>query len=123
PPYSHCCRDLPVILTPSSDGYRTVTPSTIASVPITVQATDSQGCTGVCPTHTLHINCQTITVTNPGVNTAVAGSPFSATFTQSGAIGGATFSTSSTLPTGLTLSGAGALSRQPTRPGPLPGIV
>jgi len=114
---------LPSGLTLSTSGVLSGTPSVVGSFPITVQVTDSQGCTGVGPTYPLHINCQTITVTNPGTNTAVAGSPFSATFTQSGAIGGATFSTSSTLPTGLTLSSAGVLSGTPTQTGTFTIIV
>ena len=39
------------------------------------------------------ISCQTITVTNPGVTTGTANTPFSQTFTQTGGVGTTTFST------------------------------
>src|SRR5205807_1737034 len=74
-------------------------------------------------TYTLVVSCQTITVTNPGVNTGTVGAPFSQSFTQTGAIGGATFSTTSALPSGLTLSAAGVLSGTPTQIGTFPIAV
>ncbi|MEO6724794.1 MAG: right-handed parallel beta-helix repeat-containing protein, partial [Blastocatellia bacterium] len=61
------------------------------------------GCSSTC-TFMVTINCQTITVTNPTINTGTAGAAFSQTFTQAGGIGTTTFSTASTLPAGLTLS-------------------
>ena len=56
---------------------------------------------GMGTTYTLTINCQTITVTNPGTNSGTASTAFSQTFTQTGGIGTTTFSTTSTLPTGM----------------------
>jgi hypothetical protein len=114
---------LPAGLTLSSSGVLSGTPTVVGSFPIVVKVTDSQGCTGVGTTYNLHIGCQTITVNNPAVSTTVAGSPFSATFTQSGAIGGATFSTSSALPTGLTFTSGGVLSGTPTVVGSFPIAV
>ena len=73
--------------------------------------------------YTLTINCQTITVTNPVTNTGTAGVAFSQTFTQSGAHGAATFSTASTLPTGLSLSTAGVLAGTPGQIGSFPTVV
>jgi CSLREA domain-containing protein len=67
--------------------------------------------------------CQTITVTNPGTNTGTANSAFSATFTQTGGIGMTTFSTASTLPTGITLASNGLLSGTPTQTGSFPITV
>lgn len=67
--------------------------------------------------------CQTITVTNPATTSGTAFSLFSQTFTQTGGIGTVTFSTSSTLPDGLTLSGAGVLSGTPTQSGAFPIVV
>ena len=52
-------------------------------------------CTGVSPTYNLVINCQTITVTNPGANVGTVNQAFSQQFTQSGAHGTATFTTMS----------------------------
>jgi hypothetical protein len=60
------------------------------------------------------ISCQTITVNNPA-NANALSTPFSEQFTQTGAIGAATFTTASTLPAGLTLSTAGLLSGTPTQ--------
>src|SRR6202040_3373614 len=94
------------------------TPTQTGSFPITVKATDSNGCSGIGPTYNLTITCQTITVTNPAVNSGVAGAAFSQTFTQSGGIGTTTFSLASgTLPAGLTLAANGTLSGSPTQTG------
>ncbi|MEO6490471.1 MAG: putative Ig domain-containing protein, partial [Ferruginibacter sp.] len=68
--------------------------------------------------------CAAITVTNPVTNTGTANTSFSQTFTQSGAVGGATFTLNTgTLPTGLTLSTAGVLSGIPTQTGSFPITV
>jgi len=68
-------------------------------------------------------SCSTITVTNPAINTGTAGTAFSQTFTQTGGSGTMTFSTTSALPTGLTLSSAGVLSGTPTQSGSFPIVV
>ena len=99
------------------------TPSQFGTFPITVTATDSNGCQGTGPTYPLVISCPPITVTNPGVTTGTVDAPFSQTFTQSGAFGTATFTTASTLPAGLTLSTAGVLSGTPTAPGSFSIVV
>ena len=115
---------LPAGLTLAANGVLSGTPTQTGSFPITVTATDSNGCTGTGPTYTLTITCQTITVTNPSTSSGVAGSPFSATFTQSGGIGATTFSLASgTLPTGLTLALNGTLSGTPTQTGSFPITV
>ena len=114
---------LPAGMSLSASGVLAGTPTQNGSFPITVKVTDSNGCTGTGPTYTLVISCQTITVTNPATSTGTVGSPFSATFTQSGAIGTATFTTSSALPTGLSLSAAGVLSGTPTQTGTFPITV
>ncbi|HEX9001081.1 MAG TPA: putative Ig domain-containing protein, partial [Blastocatellia bacterium] len=67
--------------------------------------------------------CQTITVTAPATNTGAAGAAISAAFTQSGGIGATTFNTSSTLPTGITLSSGGLLSGSTTQTGAFPITV
>jgi hypothetical protein len=114
---------LPAGLTLAPNGTLSGTPTQSGTFPIVVTVTDSNGCTGVGPTYTLVVSCQTITVTNPATNTGVAGSPFSQTFTQSGALGGATFTTGSTLPAGLTLAPNGVLSGTPTQTGTFPIVV
>jgi|GEM_PF-646922 len=114
---------LPAGLTLSAAGVLSGTPTQTGSFPITVKATDSNGCSGTGPTYTLVIACQTITVTNPAVNSGTVGTAFSQTFTQSGGIGATTFSTASALPAGLTLSSAGVLSGTPTQTGSFPITV
>ncbi len=114
---------LPTGVSLATSGVLSGTPLQTGSFPIVVTSTDSNGCTGTSATYTLVIACQTITVTNPGNASVAAGSAFSETFTQSGAIGGATFTTASTLPTGLTLSTAGVLSGTPTQGGTFPVVV
>jgi hypothetical protein len=112
---------LPAGLTLSAAGLLSGTPAQTGSFPITVKVTDSNGCTGIGGTYNLVINCQTIAVTNPVTTTGVAGTAFSQTFTQSGSIGGVTFSLNSgTLPAGLTLSNTGLLSGTPTQTGFFP---
>ncbi|HEY2090521.1 MAG TPA: putative Ig domain-containing protein [Thermoanaerobaculia bacterium] len=114
---------LPTGLTLSTGGVLSGTPTQTGSFPIVVTATDANGCSGSGATYTLVIGCQTITVTNPANNVGTVSSLFSEQFTQSGAIGTATFSTASSLPTGLTLSSAGLLSGTPTQSGSFPIVV
>src|SRR4029077_3969228 len=114
---------LPTGLPPSAAGLLSGTPTQTGTFPIVVTVTDGNGCTGTGPTYNLVISCQTITVTNPANSNGTAGSPFSEQFTESGAIGGATFTTASTLPTGLSLSAAGLLSGTPTQTGTFPIVV
>lgn len=108
---------LPAGLTLAANGTLSGTPTQSGTFPITVTATDQNGCTGTGPTYTLVIACQTITVTNPGVTTGTANTPFSQTFTQSGGVGTVTFSTGSALPIGMTLAASGVLSGTPTQAG------
>ena len=108
---------LPSGLTLASNGTLSGSPAQSGSFPITVSVTDSNGCSGTGQTYTLVVACQTITVTNPATPTATVGTPFSQTFTQSGGIGAVVFTTTSTLPSGLTLAADGTLSGNPTQTG------
>ncbi|MDQ3010721.1 MAG: putative Ig domain-containing protein, partial [Acidobacteriota bacterium] len=94
----------------------------VGSHTIAIQATDNCGLSTISP-FTLNVNCQVITVTPPSTNTGTAGTPFSQTFTQSGGIGATTFSTASTLPTGLALASNGVLSGTPMQAGTFPITV
>jgi hypothetical protein len=114
---------LPAGLTLSTAGVLSGTPTQTGTFPITVKATDSQGCFGIGPTYNLTINCQTITVTNPATTTGTVNAAFSQTFTAANTIGTVTFSTASTLPTGLTLATNGTLSGTPTQTGTFPIVV
>ena len=70
-----------VTLDPST-GVLSGTPGQPGSFPITVKATDANGCTGTGATYTLVIACQTITVTNPGVSNGRVDAAFSQIFTR-----------------------------------------
>jgi VCBS repeat-containing protein len=67
--------------------------------PIVLHATNTGGTANQNFTLTV---CNVITVTNPATNTGTAGTAFSQTFTQSGAVGTPTFTTARALPAGLT---------------------
>ncbi len=114
---------LPNGLTLAANGTLAGTPTQTGSFPITVKATDANACSGTAATYTLVIACQVITVTKPAVATGTVGTPFSQTFTQSNAIGTATFTTASALPAGLTLATNGTLSGTPGQPGSFPITV
>src|SRR4029079_2920069 len=113
---------LPAGITLSNAGLLSGTPTVTGVFPITVTVTDGNGCTGTS-SYTLTINCQTITVTPPGVNTGTVDAPFSQSFSQSGAHGAATLTTGSPLPAGITLSSAGLLAGTPTVKGVFPITV
>jgi hypothetical protein len=104
----------------SNNGTLSGTTAQTGSFPLTVKATDANGCMGVSATYTLNINpptCPTITV-NPANSTlpsARAGDLYSQSFTQIGGTGAISFSVSvGVLPTGLTLTTSGLLSGTPT---------
>ncbi len=97
------------------------TPTQPGSFPVTVMATDSNGCTS-SRNYTLVINCQTITVNPPTIVAGTANTAYSQSFTHSGGIGTTNFSLTGTLPTGITFSG-GALSGTPTQTGSFPITV
>jgi hypothetical protein len=120
--YSLASGTLPAGLTLAANGTLSGTPTQTGSFPITVRATDGMGCFGTGSTYSLVIGCQSITVTNPAVSSTTVGAVFNQTFTASGGIGTMTFSTTSTLPTGLTLASNGVLSGTPTQAGSF-GIV
>src|SRR5207302_1070111 len=114
---------LPTGLTLASNGTLSGTPTQTGSFPITVRATDSNGCTGAGTTSPPVISCQAITVTNPATTTGTVNTAFSQNFTAGNTIGAVTFTTASTLPTGLSLSTAGVLSGTPTQSGSFPIVV
>jgi len=96
------------------------TPTKTGTFDFTITAADSHGCTGTqAYVIVIAVSCQTITVTNPDVNTGTVNVAFSQTFTASNTIGTKTFTLNSgTLPTGLTLSmTTGVLSGTPTQTG------
>src|SRR6185295_1833071 len=104
----------------TSTGVLSGTPTQTGSFPITVTATDANGCTG-SRIVTLVIGCQTITVNPTTLPNGTAGSPYSQTFTQTSGIGVITWSVTGTLPAGITLNtSTGVLSGTPTQTGSFP---
>ena len=112
---------LPAGLSPAG-GQLAGTPLQAGSFPISVMGVDNAGCVGATA-YTLTIDCQAITVTPPVVATVTVGYPFSQDFTQTGAIGTATFSITSGTTPGLAISPSGILSGTPTAPGSFPITV
>ena len=108
---------LPSGLTLAANGTLSGTPTQAGTFPLTVKATDSNGCMGT-QSYTLTLTCQTITVSpaNPTLPIGRAGTAYTQTFTQTGGNGASTFSLSAgALPTGLTLnSSSGLLDGTPT---------
>jgi uncharacterized repeat protein (TIGR01451 family) len=109
---------LPPGLTLASNGTLSGTPTQPGSFPITVTATDANGCPGTGATYTVVIGCQIITVTRPTSSTGTVDTALtpagSYTFSQTG-VGThtpAVFTINTgTLPSGVTLSTAGAFRR------------
>ena len=114
---------LPAGLSLSTTGVLSGTPTQIGTFPIVVKATDINLCFGNGAIYNLVIGCPIITVTNPSTTTGTLGSAFSQTFTRTGGIGAITFTTTSTLPSGFTLSAAGVLSGTPTQTGTFTIVV
>src|SRR5262249_15984775 len=101
------------------------TPTQTGTFPIVVKATDANGCFGNGATYNLTINCQTITVTNPGVNTGTVNTPFSQSFTQSAATAAPPPPppTASRLPPALPPPPSPRLPGTPMQPGTFPIVV
>src|SRR4029079_1164333 len=100
------------------------TTNQVGVFPITVTATDQNGCQGTGSTDNLTINCQTITVNNAVVSTGTACAAFSQQFTATGILGTPAFSLASgSLPAGMTLHADGTLDGTPTVTGNFPITV
>ncbi len=113
---------LPTGMTFSSDGVFSGTPTDTTENTLQIKTTDAFGCTGQ-QAFDLLITCQTIPVNPPAQNSAVVNVPLSVQFTQTNGLGTVNFTTSSTLPTGITLNTNGLLSGTPTQTGVFPLTV
>jgi uncharacterized delta-60 repeat protein len=112
---------LPAGLAIAPDGVLSGTPTSSGTFNFTVRTTDLNGCSGV-GTYSLTIAqaCGTIIIGPVAIASGNPGIPYSQQFTQSGGIGSVTFSTSSTLPIGITLSGGGLLAGMTNQTGSFP---
>ena len=113
--------DLPNGITFTSDGLLAGTPLDSNDFPITVTATDANGCTGATSL-SWTVDCETIVVSPQTVPSATVNSNYSQQFTKSDSVGPQVLwtLTGGTLPTGITLTAAGLLSGKPTVTGSFP---
>jgi hypothetical protein len=110
---------LPNGLTVDTTGLLSGSPLEVGTFMFTVQAVNSDGCTG-SQAYTLTIDCGTISIlpSNPILPAGQTGTFYSQTFTASGGASPFTFSVfAGTLPPGLTLDSAGNLTGTPTAGG------
>jgi uncharacterized repeat protein (TIGR03803 family) len=114
--YATSAGTLPAGLTLSSAGVLSGTPTSVGSSTFTVTATDAAGASGSM-SYTVTINPTVMMVTTSLANWTVNQPGYSQTLNASGGTGTYTFSSSGTLPPGLTLSTGGILSGTPTMTG------
>ena len=104
---------LPNNINLSANGLLSGTPIVSGSFPITVRATDSNGCFGQ-RSYTLMVGtCPAISITPATVPSGLIGTNYSQTLTANGGTPGYNFAASGNLPTGVTLSSVGVLSGTP----------
>ena len=112
----------PSVTIPANANSTTVTVTAGTTPGAATLSASAPGLTG--GSTTVNVGCPTLTVTPPGVTTGIINVPFSQSFSQSGALGTATFTVASgTLPTGLTLAASGLLAGTPTQTGSFPITV
>ena len=115
--WSTTAGSLPAGLTLSPAGAITGTPTTTGTASFTVQVKDSSGATAT-QALTIAVAPPQLTVTTNSLPGGVVGTAYNQTLAASGGTGGNTWSTTSgSLPAGLTLSSAGAISGTPTATG------
>jgi CSLREA domain-containing protein len=110
---------LPTGLTLAANGSLSGTPVQTGTFPLTVKATDVNGCMGTA-NYTLTIACAALTLSpaNPTLPGGTTGQAYNQTVTALPAGGNYSFAvTSGTLPNGLTLQPNGTLSGTPTASG------
>jgi uncharacterized repeat protein (TIGR01451 family) len=101
----------------------TATRATPGTSTYNCKVSDQGGCLNVQDATSSTGTWQAVTVTNPTVTTGTVGAAFSQAFTHAGGKPPITYSTTSTLPAGLTLGTDGTLSGTPTESGSFPITV
>jgi subtilase family serine protease len=117
---------LPTGLSISSSGLISGTPSSAGSYSVVVKATDTTGASGSASfTWTVSAaSGNTVTVTNPGSKSSVAGTAASLQISATDSASGQTLTYSATgLPTGLSISSSGLISGTPTTAGTYSVVV
>ncbi len=108
---------LPSNINLSANGLLSGTPITSGNYPVTIRATDSNGCFGQ-RSYTLVVGtCPSITITPGTLPNGLIGTNYSQTLTASGGAPGYNFTVSGNLPSGVTLSPTGVLSGTPNSVG------
>ena len=107
---------LPAGLTLSSAGVFSGTPTASGTSSFTVRVTD-QNANQVPANFSLTVNAPAIAIAPAALPGATVGTAYSQTLTATGGTAPYTFTETGTLPPGITLSGAGALSGTPTAGG------
>jgi large repetitive protein len=100
-----------------STGAITGTPTAVTSAPFTVRAADAGGGSATAQ-FSINVLAPPITITTNSLPDGTVGTVYSQTLTATGGVGAITWSVSSgTLPAGLSLSSAGAITGTPTTAG------
>ena len=111
---------LPPGISLATNGALSGTPTASGTFTVTISATDARGCTG-SREYTIVVSpapCPTITLSPPSLPGGTVGAAYNQTITASGGSGPYKFTVvGGTLPAGLTLSSAGALTGTPTAAG------
>lgn len=106
---------LPTNLTLSPGGLISGTPNVPGSFPITVRATEQTTGCFTDKAYTLTVNCPVISVTPTTLNAGTFGVNYSQQLSQTGGVGGITWSVSAgSLPANVTLNSSGLLSGPPS---------
>ena len=114
---------LPAPLMLSSGGQITGTPTATGSFPVTLRATDANGCFGE-KSFTLTVNCASFSISPATLNQGTVNAGYSQQLSQTGATNSVTWSLqASSLPTNLTLSAGGLISGTPNVAGSFPITV
>ncbi len=101
----------------ASTGLLSGTPTTAGSTNVTIRATDANGCGGQVSL-TIVRTCPAITFTTTSLPNAVVGTPYNATVSATGGTTPYSYAvTLGSLPAGLTMTTAGAISGTPTAAG------
>ncbi|WP_161492852.1 putative Ig domain-containing protein [Pseudomonas putida] len=114
-PYSYAVTSgaLPPGLSLGSGGVLSGTPSAVGTFNFTVTSTDAHNATG-SQAYSLTVAAATITITPTTLGTLTTGSAYSQTLSATGGNGSYTWSTSGSLPPGITVSNSGVVSGTPT---------
>ena len=121
PTFSVTAGALPTGLTLSSAGAITGTPTTVGTYSGTVTATNTAGT--ATQNFSITVNKVPAFTNGPATATALVGTAYSFSYTASGTPAPTFSVTAGSLPTGLTLSGAGAITGTPTTAGTYSGTV